>query len=666
MAQWRGSALRPWAAAAVIVPFVSIASSFLPAGVTPLAEACVPPATITPGVTALNLGQSDITVGRDGFFVFSASGVDATEAMARSAVDVEVTNAAGALVPGDVAIMLFQEHERPDSNVFWLSWEARDALPAGARFSLRVSLRGAGPLAALEGTLDVVDATAGLASSEFEFSDWQALLADTGPKLTCTPKTPGWCGPIEFGSNVERVLSASVRAETFSRGVPILWEYKLSEVPGKGTLAEPLGPTYATGEVGELGFHPLFREKLDQYCVEITVRDLRTDETLRDTYCGSPPPAPAEVDGDPIQDCLTVPPEYLERWCDRRGPSFDPSCPDPGAGGSSGFGGGGDGPSAGTGSHSAGGGGMPPTAGAAALAGASATDDDDSGARTVITDRGCGCRVAPRAAGQGWLWLAALATCGLVSGRRRGKTGPRMRMGGSGQDHTGVLYLWGPDATRVSAEASQPVTGDLVILKQFEENDTTMLLLDWTASGAARAAGETLGRDLKSGVTKSGEVCASPVGELPALVDDRVGDCLEPPAGLEKRWCAAIGFHTDTGAGDDVSAEDRATRARLLGAGAGGAGGDAGNPPAAGGGAEEPVHGGAGGGGAPSEVEPDAGSPPASAAGAPNLPEVAAEASRKVTDRGCACRTAADPDGREATLVFTGLVVGLGLRRRIR
>jgi MYXO-CTERM domain-containing protein len=38
-----------------------------------------------------------------------------------------------------------------------------------------------------------------------------------------------------------------------------------------------------------------------------------------------------------------------------------------------------------------------------------------------------------------------------------------------------------------------------------------------------------------------------------------------------------------------------------------------------------------------------------------------------VTDRGCACRAAADPTGHDATLAFTGLLAmtaGLAFRRR--
>jgi MYXO-CTERM domain-containing protein len=393
---------------------LAYAASILAEGDPPRAEACVPPwLTMAPGLNSLHVWESDITVGRDGFFAFAASGFGVNAATALRALDVEVHHAAGEVVPGEVQVLLTFEHEQPESSQFWLSWLARDTLAPGARLGLRISIRGSNPLVSHEGTLTVSDETAVLALPHFELGDWHGLIADTGPKLTCTPSSPGWCFPIEFGTGVERLLGAVVRADDFPEPpVAAFWEYTVSEVPGKGTLAEPPGPftLINNGEPDAVYFYPRFRGELDEYCLKVSVRDLRTDESLSATHCASPPASVDEVNSDPIMNCLTVPTEYLSRWCEGRGPSFDPSCPDASAGGSSGMGGNDAVVTAGTGVSLAGSSGMRAGAGGTSVAGAPAEEGEDDGSRSVLTEAGCGCRTAPSGQPRG-----ALAFTGLLA-----------------------------------------------------------------------------------------------------------------------------------------------------------------------------------------------------------------------------------------------------------
>jgi MYXO-CTERM domain-containing protein len=194
-----------------------------------------------------------------------------------------------------------------------------------------------------------------------------------------------------------------------------------------------------------------------------------------------------------------------------------------------------------------------------------------------------------------------------------------------------------------------------------------------------------VGHDWKTDTTKSSEVCASPEGEVLTTTYDGVGECYEPPAGLEERWCRSVAS-TDTNDWNHVSREQQDMCDRLLASGTSGAGGEAAVPAAGGAGPDEPVRGGSGGSsgsrgttdpmppqppplagsGANGNLEPDAGIPADSEAGSANA-DAETKPSRIITEGGCGCRTASDPSGHTGALAFSGLltlVAGLGLRRR--
>lgn len=446
-----GSPRSFWVAVAVAVPFAYV-SSFAVQGGASVAEACTPWMPPDPGVSSFFGGAGALTVGQDGFFAFGATAYGVNEAAVLEAIDVEVRNPAGDLVPGELAVLRSFEREQAPSE-FILSWVANETLPTDEPLSVRISVAESEPLVSSEATLTVADRSAPLTLPDLKFEDWERLTLGTGETRTCLPNSNGWCGPIEYGVELERLMEVAVQAE----GVPeppvaSVWEYTLSEVSGKGELALPMTPILLVndGEPNLVPFYPKFRGDLEEYCVEVTVRDLRTDETLSETFCAAPPEAVTEFNADLIKSCDSVPPEFLSRWCEGRDASFDPSCADLGEGGhgSGGTGTGGSGAGGASAGSSAGGtgggvtagaGGIPidppPAAGTAGTTasggtgadtgnGAAGEDAGDDGEpTTVVTEGGCGCRVVPnsdrRNGALAWVGIALAA--GLTWRRRRAK-----------------------------------------------------------------------------------------------------------------------------------------------------------------------------------------------------------------------------------------------------
>lgn len=421
------------------VPFVHGASLFV--GGARVAQACPTETFLPDGVRSVTALASKITIGRDGFFVVAASGYDLTTEESDT-VRVEVRDAAGALVPGAVELLLHEDRERPDTDVLWLGWTASDQLPTGARLTARVSASSALTVEDASVELTVADEIAPLVLPPFEFTAWRGLFVDTGPKLTCTPNQPGWCFPIEFGTNAESALEVFVQSMPLPElPVAAFWEYSVREVAGKGALVEPaqrsLRIKHDSGEES-VSFRTRFRGELEEYCVEVTVRDLRTDESLSETHCAAPPELVDETNLDAVKGCQSVPHEYLPRWCHGRDPNLDASCRDPIVGSGGGAGMAGSGGAAGASGAAPGSGGdtpvdpppgmagsTPGSAGTHSSAGSGVMGPGDNGETEgsdseQVVSRGCGCRLAPRAAErEAWWWLAGLAGLGLVLARRR-------------------------------------------------------------------------------------------------------------------------------------------------------------------------------------------------------------------------------------------------------
>lgn len=443
-----------WGAVTLALPLAYV-SSFVAEGGPPIAEGCSgggPIATPDPGVSFVWLPPGPVPVGRDGFFVFNAGGYSVTAEQVPDAIEIEVRNGAGELVLGEVEHFVADLRPLPVHSTFTFGWHANELLNADQDLSVRLSIRDSDPVISAEITLSVTDATAEFSQPPLVFQEWTGQTIDAGQAVTCPNGAMTSCGngPIHFfGSALER--SVNVRLEAASLPDPAvmtLWQYEVSAVPGKGTLRESLPNEVRFSHyesAANLAFFPGFSEVLDEYCLRVTVRDLRTDASLGKDWCSRPPNPMPEVTYDRITSCASVTPEYLPRWCAGRDPSFSASCLASGgaaAGGTAGSGAAGmdgvpagaGGTSAGSGAATAGVGGRttaPPTAGSTSAtpsagrtsseAGSSATSSEPPEGEpvTVLTEAGCGCRVAPRGAQrEAWISFFAFAAFGLVWGRR--------------------------------------------------------------------------------------------------------------------------------------------------------------------------------------------------------------------------------------------------------
>lgn len=351
-----------WAAVGLAVPF-AYASSFFAEGGAPVAEGCSGGGAGPAGLQSVWATESN-TVGRDGFFVIRASGYAVSSEVALGALEVEVTNAGGTAVPGAVTLL----HKNESTSTFSYGWLATDPLEAGQGLTARIAIRNADPPKTTQATLNVVDQEAVLTQPPLEFRDWETWIQDSGPMLECPRKfAPGDCLTLnQFGTELQRTESADL---------------------------------------------------------EVTVRDLKTTESLSHTFCSSPARPLLERNYDGINTCANVPDAYRDRWCARQEPAVeDGSCAAPGSAGTAG------------GTATAGTGGVPtapPAAGASAAGTAGSAADAGNGSggdetaaerdsRAVLTEAGCGCRVAPRGGQRdAWLTMSALGVFGLAWGRRR-------------------------------------------------------------------------------------------------------------------------------------------------------------------------------------------------------------------------------------------------------
>jgi hypothetical protein len=415
----RQSRMMFWGSLGVCVPLAYF-SSFAAEGGPPMAEGCSGSGPY--GVVAsLDGPTSQLKVGRDGFFAFwaFAPGLGRTEVLA--AIDAEVHDAADELVPGELTVL--GEMGELNARRFALGWQADEPLVAGDTLDVRVTTTAANSETANRATLGVVDETAELALPPIRFHDWKVVMHDTGETRTCSNALTG-CGPVAFGGATEEWQESRLAADALP-AAPVIsaWEYTATEVPGKGTLVAALANQIALTSSSAPSYVSLdakFRDVLEEYCLLVTMRDLRTDEKLSQEICASPERPLARENRDRVQACTSVEPEFLTRWCEGGDPSTRPACPPAGASGSSAGGssaagsnasGSSGGGTAGLSSQPMAGDGSEPVGEGALNAG-----EDE----VVITEAGCGCRLAPNGGRRdAWLSVAALAALGLAWGRRR-------------------------------------------------------------------------------------------------------------------------------------------------------------------------------------------------------------------------------------------------------
>jgi hypothetical protein len=282
------------------------------------------------GVRRLSAPDEVMPVGLDGFFVFqlNAGRVDAEAAV--DALSLEVRDGNGELVEGDAAVL--REESEGNALELMIGWTSRTTRTPNEVLEVRGSAENSVGRVELAVKLDVRDASAELALPELE-SEWRNLRRDTGDITSCSNGCVNSCSnncvSTYFGVETEEVLWVNVGGLTPETPVTVAWEYTLDEVPGKGQLAGPAPFTVLVrrGSAATSLYAGLaFRDTLDEYCVRLTARDLKTDTSLASEFCSSPERPLQEASGDRIFECSSVPPEFMPRWCEYH-PSV-PACAD--------------------------------------------------------------------------------------------------------------------------------------------------------------------------------------------------------------------------------------------------------------------------------------------------------------------------------------------------
>jgi MYXO-CTERM domain-containing protein len=434
MASHRGSkrGFAFWGAVAGLLP-LAYASSYVAVGAGP-AEGCSgAPAEEAVGVLYLSSRglDEDARVDRNGFFPFWASIANVDKSAALDAITVEVRDESGELVPGET---VFIKEERDDAwrSELTLGWSASEPRRGDEVLAFHATATNSVDSVTLDVELSVVDVEPELALPSFEVTEWTRVKYDAGPEIGCHGFES--CSESSgFGSELHDARRMTLQASSVMPEVLVLWEFEWVPVSGKGNRVYS-DPDPFTGYSPGLQAWLTFAAGLEEYCVRLRGRDLRTADTREQEICASPSADSKEVTYDSIRSCFEPPEGFLERWClnadeldvaayeDECAPYLMPSAGSGGSGGaSSGTGGSGASSSGGTASGGSSGKGMgsapePPLADAGAPmpdddagsnedppdgAGTAGSPGDDGeagsagkGSKSVLTEGGCGCRSA--------------------------------------------------------------------------------------------------------------------------------------------------------------------------------------------------------------------------------------------------------------------------------
>jgi MYXO-CTERM domain-containing protein len=339
------------------------------------AEACtVLPEPTAEGVLAVGT-REHVIVGPDGFFTLSAHARNVMPNAAFEAIEVEVTDMHGDRIPGSTKLL----HQEFTPNYAWVrvmaGWETSEPLEPGTTLLARMRSTNSEYTAESQTALTVSSERAVPTLPNLRFENWADVVHGTGPELTCRGTT---CGTTQFRQNRERVVSVSLRDDEPGLSRPVVaWEISVQAIDGKGSFAEPIPPARIVSEDGTepayILFETMFRELLHEYCVLLTLRDLRTDQRLTSTLCSAPQLPLTQRNADAVGFCDEAPPGFESRWCDRN--PNDAACA----------------------THVADD--LPPPLGVAgagntADSGSTAGANGDKADRVILTEAGCGCRTA--------------------------------------------------------------------------------------------------------------------------------------------------------------------------------------------------------------------------------------------------------------------------------
>jgi MYXO-CTERM domain-containing protein len=356
------------------------------------------------GVTGLFAAEQQ-RVASDAFATFTAEarGVDAAAAF--SSITIDVVDGAGNAVEGS-AELLSEHVPTPGVSHLLIGWSPNVEPELAETLALRASAASNERSFEVLSTLTVSDVDPVLELPEFDAVAWAEVTGDRGSPQSCP--SSGSCGNT-FGDETYLGRSVTISAEPVT-DVTVAWEYRIEALLGKGVFVSP--PAKLAAIAGESTTVSLeFSEVIDEYCVRITGRDLRTGDEQSREWCATPEPPIETSNQDAIQGCPSPPAGFERRFClaklatgaippDTCDPFLDPPIGSGGEGGVPGVSGAGGSPGA-------------PNDDVDPSAGESARDDSDT---TVRTYGGCGCRTTAGESAPGAALLVLFGAC--VAARR--------------------------------------------------------------------------------------------------------------------------------------------------------------------------------------------------------------------------------------------------------
>jgi MYXO-CTERM domain-containing protein len=308
-----------------------------------------PPAGFTwlkPSMMSLT-ERTSVPVGTDGFFVIDAEGHELSADSAESGMTVEVRDATGELVPGQVWLL---KEKQPGWYLF--GWEAATHLEVGAELTATLS---AAPLArdgenvGGDFPLVVMGEPAELSESTLSFPNWVGFFGGEEPTVDCTPD-PDYssCGPperVQVPATLRQHEAANAVWQLPELSVGVAWEARLAPAESDSDVLLPgLTPEYLvdTPETEVSLGMVVFPTDAEQHCVVLSVQDLRVDDYYETEVCVATE-APSRFDTDSqLRACLEPPTDgSAEAWCRLKGEQAPSECeailePEPGVGGAGG------------------------------------------------------------------------------------------------------------------------------------------------------------------------------------------------------------------------------------------------------------------------------------------------------------------------------------------
>lgn len=327
------------------VPLAFVAEHALPPGI-PTAEGCSGSfsggegwqdlAVQSEAVVEGEDGVTRVPVATDGFVVLGGQFDDLELDVDVSGVDVSVTDADGANVPGALQFLRATSVQANyHGKRVYLGWAAAAPLDVGAQLTLALRAapapRETNDVLEDQVELEVVGPPTTLADISLAFGPWVDFEHGIGTAVRCLGDY-GSCGTEDLlvRTQIELLFANDTRWQPPVVTGMVAWEAR-AEVVGAAASIASATPAFVFDERDqpvETGL-VVFPEESDEYCAVLAVRDLRTGAELRSEPACAQPEAAEWTSGDnAFRSCAEPPSDELhDAWCEAHENSPDACAP---------------------------------------------------------------------------------------------------------------------------------------------------------------------------------------------------------------------------------------------------------------------------------------------------------------------------------------------------